>query len=88
MSSRYSAPIEYASVPPPSSRFVSDAQLINAAFDTEQGKGIVLAQKYQVNAYPTLLFIDANGKIVTKTVGYYKPKQLIKLGNQVIASKP
>ena len=53
---------------------------INVAIDMEKGDGPVLSEKYSVNAYPTLIITDANGKIITFTQGYIKPKQLIDFG--------
>lgn len=52
---------------------------INVSLDAEQGEGGVLAQKYQIEAYPTLLFIDAEGKVVKGASGYRNPKELIEL---------
>jgi thioredoxin-related protein len=40
----------------------------------------MLAQKYRISGYPSLLFIDGNGKVVGQTGGYHKPSELIKLG--------
>jgi thiol-disulfide isomerase/thioredoxin len=38
-------------------------------FDMEKGEGPVLAQSYQVKAYPSLLFINPQGELVHKRVG-------------------
>jgi len=40
-----------------------------AKIDMEKGEGIALARQYEVRAYPTLLFIDADGKMIHKRVG-------------------
>ena len=40
-----------------------------AHFDMEKGEGVNLSQIYQVRAYPTLMFIDAEGALVHKRVG-------------------
>jgi thioredoxin 1 len=53
---------------------------INVAMDMEKGDGPALSEKYAVNAYPTLIITDAEGKIITYTQGYIKPKQLIDFG--------
>jgi len=42
---------------------------ISLKMDMEKGEGIELAKKYNVKAYPTLLFLDAEGNIVHRTVG-------------------
>jgi thiol-disulfide isomerase/thioredoxin len=42
---------------------------ICAKIDMEKGEGITLSEKYQVRAYPTLLFIDTAGNMVHKKVG-------------------
>lgn len=39
-----------------------------------------LLVKYGVNAYPTFLFFDPNGKIVHRGVGYQDPTKFIQLG--------
>lgn len=54
---------------------------INVAIDMEKGDGPALAEKFQVTAYPTLIITDWDGNIVTYTMGYIKPKQLIEFGN-------
>ena len=57
-----------------------NANFINVAMDMEKGDGPALSQKYGVNAYPTLIITDADGKIITYTKGYIKPKELIDFG--------
>jgi thiol-disulfide isomerase/thioredoxin len=42
---------------------------ICAHYDMEKGEGIQLARSYQVQAYPTLLFISKSGEMVHKRVG-------------------
>jgi thiol-disulfide isomerase/thioredoxin len=38
--------------------------------DAEKGEGIVLAQRYKIDAYPTLLVVDAGGAEMAREVGY------------------
>ncbi len=61
-----------------------NSRFINYAVDGEKGIGVDLAKKYNITAYPTLLFIDGNGNLVAKTMGFHTPKQLIDVGNQVV----
>ncbi|MDD4602842.1 MAG: thioredoxin family protein [Bacteroidales bacterium] len=42
---------------------------ICAHLDMEKGEGPELSAKYQVRAYPTLLFINGNGELIHKQVG-------------------
>jgi len=42
---------------------------INVKFDMEKGEGPYIAGRYQVTAYPTLLWLDGNGSIKNKVVG-------------------
>lgn len=60
---------------------------INVAIDMEKGDGPLLTEQYGVYAYPTLLIIDADGKIVTYTQGYMKPKDLINFGKHGLSLK-
>ncbi|NOU59303.1 thioredoxin domain-containing protein [Marinifilum caeruleilacunae] len=46
-----------------------NAHFVNVKMDMEKGEGIELQKKYGVKAYPTLLFMDANGKVVHTKVG-------------------
>lgn len=62
-----------------------NANFINYAVDAEKGIGLELAGKYKLTAYPTLLFIDGNGNLVAKTIGYHTPEQLVEIGKQVVA---
>ena len=46
----------------------------------ESGEGPMLAQKYPLEGYPTLFFIDGNGIVVKEVIGYQQPETLIKIG--------
>jgi thiol:disulfide interchange protein len=60
---------------------------INVAIDMEKGHGPMLTEKYGVYAYPTLLILDADGKMVTYTQGFMKPKDLIEFGKHGLSLK-
>ncbi|NUO03175.1 MAG: thioredoxin fold domain-containing protein [Saprospiraceae bacterium] len=59
-----------------------NANFINVKMDMEAGEGIELASKYEVRAYPTLLFIDGDGAIVHRAVGYHEAAAFIELGKK------
>ncbi len=61
-----------------------NAHFINYQFDMEKGEGIAFAEKYQVNAYPTLLYIDYRGEVVHQALGYRDPGQLIAAGKEAL----
>jgi thioredoxin 1 len=63
---------------------VYNQNFVNVAFDGEHGDGEMLMKKYGLRSFPSLLFIDGNGKVVTKTGGYHKPKELIELAQKFI----
>lgn len=56
---------------------------INCKIDMEKGEGPKVAGEYGIRAYPTLLFIDAEGKLIERKVGGMTPESFIELGNQV-----
>lgn len=60
-----------------------NSTFINVALDGENGEGLELARKYGVRGYPTLLFIDAKGKLVSGTSGYHNPSEIIALGESI-----
>lgn len=53
---------------------------INISMDMEKGEAPVIVKKYPLSAYPTLLFIDAKGDVVTQAMGVQDAKQLLELG--------
>ena len=54
-----------------------NSHFVNAKIDMEKGEGIELAKKYNVKAYPTYLFVDGNGELVHRTLGYVEEKDFI-----------
>ncbi len=51
---------------------------VNVKLDMEHGEGLSFATRYQVNAYPTLLFLNHRGEVVHKILGYRAPAELIR----------
>lgn len=60
-----------------------NANFINVTLDGEQGDGLVLARKYRVQGYPTMLFIGPEGSVKRHVLGYHNPEQLIRLAQEV-----
>lgn len=56
---------------------------INVAFDGEQSEGTTLREKFGLDAYPSLLFVDANGDVRQMVTGYQSPDELLQLGQAV-----
>lgn len=51
---------------------------INYKLDAEKGEGVSIAMKYGVRAYPNMLFINGNGELVHRVVGYHVPEDLLR----------
>ena len=49
---------------------------VNYKIDAEKGEGPELAGKYEVSAYPTLVFVNAAGELVYKFMGVVRPINL------------
>tara|TARA_B110000046_G_C12778618_1_gene308015 strand:- start:60 stop:491 length:432 start_codon:yes stop_codon:yes gene_type:complete len=62
-----------------------NSNFINVAMDMEKGEGPKIASKYGVRAYPTLIYINGDGSIANKAVGYHNTDQLIEFGTKVLA---
>ena len=62
-----------------------NTHFINAKINMEKGEGVELAKKYQVSAYPTLLFIDQKGEVVHRTVGAKSAGELLDIAREVLA---
>ncbi|MFN8310666.1 MAG: thioredoxin domain-containing protein [Chitinophagales bacterium] len=50
---------------------------VNMKVDMEKGEGIDIATRYQIRAYPTMLWLDENGAVKHKQVGGLDPAGLI-----------
>ena len=61
-----------------------NSNFVNMAIDMEQGEGPKLAQKYKVQAYPTLLFINHKGEVVGSALGYHQADEIIALGKKYV----
>lgn len=57
---------------------------INAKIDMEHGEGKELAKRYDVEVYPTLLFIDGNGKLLHKALGSQSNTEFIEIGRNAL----
>lgn len=60
-----------------------NSKFINVKMDMEKGEGPALSQVYPLEAYPTLMYIDGNGKLLKKFIGAPKAHALIALGKSV-----
>lgn len=60
---------------------------INVAIDMEKGEGPVLSERFSVEAYPTLMFIKADGKVFRKTIGFHTVSEFLELGQKTIKGK-
>ncbi len=54
-----------------------NANFVNLKLDMEKGEGIEFAKKYDVNCFPNLMFLDANGNIVHRLAGSMPSKEFI-----------
>lgn len=54
-----------------------NSHFVNAKIDMEKGEGLELAKKYNVKAFPTYLFVDGNGEVVHRTLGYVEENDFI-----------
>jgi len=57
---------------------------INVKIDMERGEGPVLANQYDVKAYPTFLFIDSEGNLLHSSLGYKEASAFIELGREAL----
>lgn len=62
-----------------------NANFINVKMDMEKhAEGRRLSNKYQLQAYPTLYFINGDEELVLQEIGYQKPGQLLAIGKKVV----
>ncbi|MCP9756016.1 DUF255 domain-containing protein [Lacihabitans sp. CCS-44] len=64
-----------------------NANFVNMALDGEQPEGATLAQKFEIEAYPTLMFVTPEGELITKSPGFRTAPDLINLGQKILDSR-
>ncbi len=58
---------------------------VNAKFDMEKGDGRKVRQEYNVNAFPTFLFVDGDGKLHFKSKGGKPADRFIQMGKTALS---
>lgn len=65
-----------------------NSNCISLKVNAEEGQGILLAKKYNVTSYPTYLFLNNQGVLVYRTVGYMSSYYFSQqIANAIIESK-
>jgi len=62
-----------------------NTNFINVSIDMEKGQGPSLAAQWGLQAYPTLIIFNPDGKPVLGTVGYINATELIRFGKQALS---
>ncbi|MDX1911471.1 MAG: thioredoxin domain-containing protein [Saprospiraceae bacterium] len=70
--------------PDPKAGEFFNANFVNMKIDMEKPENAEFAGKYPVGSYPTLMFIDASGKVVLKEVGAKNVDQLLETGRKAL----
>lgn len=60
-----------------------NANFINTAIDGETKEGLAIMERYDVRAYPTMLFVRPDGTVQKAAVGYHNANQLLKVALSV-----
>lgn len=71
---------------PKVAEFYND-NFINAKIDMEKGEGLELAKLYGVRAYPTLLFLNSKGEVVSRICGSMGVDDFIKIGDAALRTE-
>ena len=61
-------------------------RFVSLKLDAESGNGANLASLYNVQAYPTLVFLDTRGRVVAQKQGAAYQRELRQLGEQALAT--
>jgi thioredoxin-related protein len=60
-----------------------NANFVNARFDMEKGEGRDIAAKYGVRSYPTYLFLNGDGELVSQNFGYMEESMFLTMAQDV-----
>lgn len=58
---------------------------VSSRIDMEKGEGREIAQKFSVRSYPTFLFLNGDGEIVSQNYGYMEPNLFLSMAQEVKA---
>ena len=68
----------------PSVGALFNASFVNVRFDMEQYPGLELAEKYKVDLYPTLLFVNGSGELIHRGCGAVEIDEMLELGKTAL----
>jgi len=60
-----------------------NANFVNARFDMEKGEGRDIAARYGVRSYPTYLFLNGDGELVSQNFGYMEAGLFVTMAQDV-----
>lgn len=69
--------------PQKSVREYFNTNFINARFDMEKGEGRDLASKFGVRSYPTYLFLNGEGELVSRNTGYMEEGMFVTMAQDI-----
>ncbi len=61
-----------------------NTHFINVSLDGDQTIGRGIMDKYSLNAFPSLLIITPEGKVLQKKIGFMLPNKLLKIGKKAV----
>lgn len=64
-----------------------NTSFINVSLYGESERGRQLMKKYRMPGFPSLLFLDGNGNIISRKAGFFAPEELFQMGNEVINTR-
>ncbi|HEY4205478.1 MAG TPA: DUF255 domain-containing protein, partial [Puia sp.] len=64
-----------------------NGHFINVTMDMEKGDGPAVRKKYGINAYPSFLYIDGDGKLVHHDGGYQEADRFLDNGKKALSNK-
>lgn len=60
-----------------------NSNFVNARFDMEKGEGRDIAAKYGVRSYPTYLFLNGDGELISQNSGYMEESLFLSMAQDV-----
>ncbi|CAA7391426.1 Thioredoxin [Chryseobacterium fistulae] len=60
-----------------------NANFVNARFDMEKGEGREIAAKYGVRSYPSYLFLNGDGELISQNFGYMEEEMFLSMAKEV-----